>query len=228
VPEVFTLGGKWTDSLRGGGCRGAMGGIMHAPLFGLHSGHPRSAARKARCLARVTVLCVILFALNLIFTPDCAAQAEAKPPAKAKASGEEIDSPTAKGDRLRRPGFLFLELDCHDLEEAIAFFHDVAGFEINRNDGNFVILRSERGELLLNRRGAAPKGNAPGAPIPKVQGPRVEIGIVVDDLDKAFAAAQKHPAWTIADRIARQSWGVRDFRVWSPERYYLRITEGPR
>jgi hypothetical protein len=60
------------------------------------------------------------------------------------------------------------------------------------------------------------------------QGPRVEIGIVVEDLDKAFAAAQKHPAWTIADRIARQSWGVRDFRVWSPERYYLRITEGPR
>jgi catechol 2,3-dioxygenase-like lactoylglutathione lyase family enzyme len=181
------------------------------------------------------VLCVILSALILNFTPDCAAQTEAKPapgnppPAKAKGAGEEVDSPTAKGDRLRRPGFLFLELDCHDLEEAIAFFHDVAGFEINRNDGNFVILRSERGELLLNRRGAAPKGNAPGAqPVAKVQGPRVEIGIVVDDLDKAFAAAQKHPSWTIADRIARQSWGVRDFRVWSPERYYLRITEGPR
>ena len=203
---------------------------MHAllPSSRRHSGHPHSAVRKGRCLAGVTVRCVILSALILNFTPDCAAQAEAGPPAKAKGPGEEVDSPTAKGDRLRRPGFLFLELDCHDLEGAIAFFHDVAGFEINRNDGNFVILRSERGELLLNRRGAAPKGSAPGAPVAKVQGPRIEIGIVVDDLDKAFAAAQKHPGWTIADRIARQSWGARDFRVWSPQRYYLRITEGPR
>jgi len=177
---------------------------------------------------------LILFALISSFTLDCAAQTEIKPavknppPTAEKTPGEELDSPTAKGDRLRRPGFLFLELDCYDLAGAIEFFRDVAGFEINRNDGDFVILRSKRGELLLNRRGPAPKGNAPVVqPVPRVQGPRVEIGIVVEDLNKAFAAAQKHPGWTIADRIARQPWGVRDFRVWSPERYYLRITEGP-
>lgn len=158
----------------------------------------------------------------------CSAQTESKPAAQNGAS-LEIDSPTAKGDRLRQAGFLFLELDCNDLAGAIAFFRDVAGFEINRNDGNFVILRSKRGELLLNQRSAAPKPTTSGAPaIPKVQGPRMEIGIVVDDLDKAFAAAQKHPDWVIADRIQHQSWGVRDFRVFSPEHYYFRITEGPR
>jgi len=157
----------------------------------------------------------------------CSAQTDSKPVAQNAAS-QEIDSPTARGDRLRQPGFLFLELDCNDLAGAIEFFRDVAGFEINRNDGNFVILRSKRGELLLNQRSPAPKTAAPGAPIiPKVQGPRVEIGIVVDDLDKAFAAAQKHPDWVIADRIQHQSWGVRDFRVFSPEHYYFRITEGP-
>jgi len=165
---------------------------------------------------------LVLFALTMILALDCAAQTEAKP-APGKVPEGEVNSPTVKGDRLRRPGFLFLELDCYDLAGAIDFFRDVAGFEMNRNDGAFVILRSERGELLLNRRGAAPKG----APNPPVQGPRVEIGLVVADLDKAFAAAQKHPGWTIADRIAHQPWGVRDFRVWSPEHYYLRITEGP-
>jgi hypothetical protein len=157
----------------------------------------------------------------LAFEPARAAEA-------ASPDAHEVNSSTAKGDRLRRPGFLFLELDCYDLAGAIDFFREVAGFEINRNDGAFVILRSERGELLLNRRGAAPKDGVPGAPLnPPVQGPRVEIGIVVEDLDKAFAAAQTHPGWTIADRIAHQPWGVRDFRVWSPERYYLRITERP-
>ena len=203
---------------------------MRNSLPGSHrpSVRSRSAAREGKFPAGETVRCLLLFALLWSSTPDCAAQAETKP-AAVKAPGAEVDSPTAKGDRLRRPGFLFLELDCHDLEGAIAFFHDVAGFEINRNDGDFVILRSERGELLLNRRGPAPKGTAAGAqPVAKVQGPRVEIGIVVEDLDKAFAAVQKHSGWTIADRIARQSWGVRDFRVFSPERYYLRITEGPK
>src|SRR5258708_63934 len=55
--------------------------------------------------------------------------------------------------------------------------------------------------------------------------PRVETGIVVRDLDKAFEATQTRKVWTIAAGIARHSWGVRDFRVDSPERYYVRITE---
>jgi lactoylglutathione lyase len=143
-------------------------------------------------------------------------------------SSSEIDSPTAPGDRLRQPGFLFLELDCRDVAGAIAFFRDVAGFEINRNDGNFVILRSKRGELLLNQLSSPPRPNPAGTPPPaKVQGPRVEIGIVVEDLDKSFAAAQKHEGWAIAGGIQKQPWGVRDFRVYSPERYYLRFTEAP-
>lgn len=177
---------------------------------------------------------LVLSVLTSGFTLVCTAQTETKspvpnpPPGGEKGSGPEVDSPTAKGDRLRRPGFLFLELDCHDIADSIDFFREVAGYEINRNDGDFVILRSERGELLLNRR-PPPKTGASGAkPITTVQGPRIEIGIVVGDLDKSFAAAKKHAGWTIASGIARQPWGVRDFRVFSPERYYLRVTEGPK
>src|SRR3954452_7121622 len=122
---------------------------------------------------RTPLATAVFLALTLSLTLDCAAQTEAKPSApKPPPASEEVNSSTAKGDRSRRPGFLFLELDCYDLAGAVAFFHDVAGFEMNRNDGAFLILRSERGELLLNRRGAAPSG---AQPVPKVQGPRVEI-----------------------------------------------------
>jgi predicted enzyme related to lactoylglutathione lyase len=137
--------------------------------------------------------------------------------------GNVVDDPTGKGDRLRRPGFLFLELDCHDLKAHVEFFKSVAGYALNRQQGNFVILRSERGEILLNG-----VGGTAGSKPARYQGPRVEIGIVVDDLDRAFLEAKKHEGWTIQVGIANQPWGVRDFRVTSPEGYYLRITEGPR
>ena len=132
-----------------------------------------------------------------------------------------MDDPTGKGDRLRQHGFLFIELDCRDLADHIAFFHEVCGYEINRKEGIFVILRSARGEILLNGKGGE------GKPV-RYQGPRVEIGLVVEDLDKAFARAKDHKEWRLEGGIARQAWGVRDFRVHSPEGDYLRVTEGPK
>jgi hypothetical protein len=163
-------------------------------------------------------LCKLL-ALAGISLPGDLAGLQPPPAKQSEDKAMTLDDPTRKGDRLRRQGFLFVELDCRDLEDYLAFFKDVAGFEVNRRQGNFVILRSARSEILLNRVG--------GKPV-RYQGPRVEIGIVVDDLDKAFDQAKKRQAWTIAAGVARQPWGVRDFRVFSPEGYYLRITEGPK
>src|SRR3954464_13524444 len=86
----------------------------------------------------------LLVSALLAVSSVCSAQTETTPatqkptPAKENGPDQEVDSATAKGDRLRQPGFLFLELDCHDLARAIEFFREVAGFEINRNDGNFV------------------------------------------------------------------------------------------
>ena len=169
------------------------------------------------------ILLVLPLALALLGLPAGLTAQSASTTGKGTEHGNVVDDPTGKGDRLRRLGFLFLELDCHDLKAHLEFFKSVAGYALNRQQGNFVILRSERGEILLNG-----VGGTAGSKPARYQGPRVEIGIVVDDLDRSFLAAKKHEGWTIQAGIARQPWGVRDFRVTAPEGYYLRITEGPR
>jgi lactoylglutathione lyase len=60
------------------------------------------------------------------------------------------------------------------------------------------------------------------------QGLGVEIGLVVGDLDKAYAAAVQCKGRSISTGIARRPWGVRDFRVLTPDGYYVRVTEGPK
>lgn len=122
---------------------------------------------------------------------------------------------------LRRPGFLFLELRVCDVDVYRDFLVDVTGYRTVRDDAGFVILNTARGEILLSGPAKKPAEIKPS----RKYGTGVEIGLVVADLDAAFAAAKKHEHWTIADKIARQSWGVRDFRVYSPDGHYLRITE---
>lgn len=133
---------------------------------------------------------------------DLAGAAALPPKLYADDKDKPMNNPAPKGESLRQPGFLFVELDCEDLDTHIDFFKAVAGFELKRKDGNFVVLHSERGEILLNGFG----GKSPEKP-PRYQGPRVEIGIVVADLDKVFAEAKRHEAWKIAAGIQRQSWG---------------------
>jgi predicted enzyme related to lactoylglutathione lyase len=167
--------------------------------------------------------CALVTLLALAAITHCGdlAARQSPPSSKGEDKPRAADDGAKKSKQLRQPGFLFLELDCRDLADHISFFKDVAGFEVERKTGNFVVLLSARGEILLNGVGGE------GKPV-RYQGPRVEIGIVVEDLDKAFEQAKNHKGWSIAAGIARQSWGVRDFRVYSPEGYYLRITEGPK
>lgn len=133
---------------------------------------------------------------------------------------------TERQDRLRQPGFVFVELFTQDLSGYIDFFQTVAGFKLNRREGTFVQLQSERSEILLNSTKDFPKGHPFRGKVPDhSQVVVVEIGIVVADLDKAHATTQKFKKWTIVADIERQSWGPRDFRVLSPDGYYLRFTE---
>src|SRR5262249_8433500 len=111
--------------------------------------------------------------------------------------------------------------DVRDTADHAAFFKSVAGFDVNRKQGSFVILRSARGEILLNGVGAAKDAK----PI-RYQGPRVEIGIVVDDLDKAYAEAKQRKGWTLQGGIARQLWNARDFLSIHPKATTFGLPKG--
>jgi hypothetical protein len=136
---------------------------------------------------------------------------------------------TARRPPLRRPGFLFLELGTAKIDDYIDFFRDVAEFQLLRREGRYAELETERGELLLIDPAMLPEGHPFHGKITGTgQGLGVEIGVVVADLDKAHAAAARHPAWKISSGIVLRPWGVRDFRVLAPDGYYVRFTEPPR
>jgi hypothetical protein len=58
----------------------------------------------------------------------------------------------------------------------------------------------------------------------------VEIGLVVPDLDAAYANALKfkEQGFKVSAGIGLRPWGVRDFRILTPDGYYLRFTEPPK
>jgi len=51
-----------------------------------------------------------------------------------------------------------------------------------------------------------------------------ELVLEVDDLDSEHAAVVAAD-WPVASGIEKQPWGPRDFRLFDPDGYYLRITE---
>jgi lactoylglutathione lyase len=130
---------------------------------------------------------------------------------------------------LRKPGFVFMELGTTHVEEYFSFFESVADFRILSRQPGYLVARSDLAELTF----IDPKFWSGGHPFSgkltgSGQGLGIEIGIVVADLDKAYAAALKFKdkGWPISTGIVRRPWGVRDFRVLAPDGYYLRFTEG--
>jgi hypothetical protein len=100
-------------------------------------------------------------------------------------------------------------------------------FEETYRNGRFIQLETDHAELLLLHADEVPQGHPfHGKYKEGSQGTGVEIGLVVADLDKSFEAAKRHKGWTISSNIVRRPWGLRDFRVLSPDGYYLRFTEG--
>jgi len=138
-------------------------------------------------------------------------------------------NPAADEPSLRKPGFIFMELGTTHVEEYVSFFESVADFKVMSRKPGYIVARSDLAELTF----IDPKFWSNGHPFSgkltgSGQGLGIEIGIVVADLDKAYAAALqfKDKAWPISTGIVRRPWGVRDFRVLAPDGYYLRFTEG--
>jgi len=128
---------------------------------------------------------------------------------------------------MRKSGFVFVELYTQRLIEYASFFRQVCEFTLIREEGGFSELRSATAMVLLNGDKELPQGHPfQGRLSGAGQGIGVEIGIVVSDLSAAREAALKFPGWTASD-IRQQEWGLTDFRVTTPDGYYLRLTDPP-
>jgi len=138
-------------------------------------------------------------------------------------------NPAASAPSLRKPGFVFMELSTTRVEDYLSFFESVADFKLVMRKPGYLEACSDLAELSF----IDPKYWSTGHPFSgkltgSGQGVGIEIGIVVADLDKAYAAAVKFQdkGWPISTGIVHRPWGVRDFRVLAPDGYYLRFTEG--
>jgi hypothetical protein len=139
-------------------------------------------------------------------------------------SGSGADDP-------RVDGFVFVELYVPDPAYYVRIFRGVLDFEVARDEGDFVELRSRRAVVLLNRF----DDPDPGHPFEHFRSARcgigVEVGIVVDPEERlvethARARALANDGCTVTD-VVRQEWGMTDYRILTPHGYYLRVTTPP-
>ena len=128
---------------------------------------------------------------------------------------------------LRADGFVFVELYVEDPAYYVRLFRDALRFEVVRDEGDFVQLRSKRGMILLN----AFTEPDPGHPFEHYRaasrrGIGVEIGIVTDYLQEKWEQAKRLPGCVVSDVVV-QEWGMTDYRIVTPHGYYLRVTTPP-
>jgi hypothetical protein len=132
--------------------------------------------------------------------------------------------------KLRTPGFVFVELYVEEPAYYVRIFRDALGFEVLRDEGDFVELASARGLVLLN----AFEEPEPGHPFERYRaevrrGLGVEIGIVLDRerLVASWEAARRIDGCAVSN-VVDQEWGMTDYRIVTPHGYYLRVTTPPR
>ena len=108
-----------------------------------------------------------------------------------------------------------------DLDATVAFYVDVLGFTLQRDDRHsehpYVALR--RGPVAL---GAAHRPDVPdrGARAP-VTG--VELVLEVSDIEAEHARVHA-TGWPLAEDLTQRPWGLTDFRLLDPSGYYWRVT----
>ena len=114
---------------------------------------------------------------------------------------------------------LRVEIFPADLDATVAFYVDVLGFRLDRDEQPEGYVAMSRGAALV---GAAVRPAA-GAPQQRHPPIGVELVLEVDDLDadhhRVVAAG-----WPFAEPVTVRPWGRRDFRLLDPEGYYWRVT----
>ena len=113
------------------------------------------------------------------------------------------------------------ELFPDDLDASAAFYVDVLGFRVVRDE------RSADAPYVALQRGDVRIGLA-ARPTPEHEALRrpptgVELVLEVDDLPAAHTRVLA-AGWPLAEDLTDRPWGLRDFRLLDPHGYYWRIT----
>ena len=125
---------------------------------------------------------------------------------------------------MQTDGHVFFELYVADLRWYVGLFRDALGMTVAEDDDDFVKLKSAHGTALLNGMDDLPAAHPfAGFKAVPTRGFGVELGVVIDDIDAAWARAQALRDCLVTP-IATQPWAMRDFRVTTKEGYFLRVT----
>lgn len=121
----------------------------------------------------------------------------------------------------------FVELFVADCVPYIELFEQALGARLTRREGTFVSLESPGLRVLLHQgHDDLPPQHFFHQPLANKlrRGVGVEIGLAVDDLPSAHRIASELAAFSVSE-VVRMPWGLRDFRLSTPDGYYFRITE---
>lgn len=114
-----------------------------------------------------------------------------------------------------------LELFPVDLDAFVDFYTRVLRFQVedDRRDADAPYVAVRRGACRI---GAVTRWEEVDSKVRSIPS-GTEIVLEVDDL-QAEEAAVRQSGWPLAEAITLRPWGLRDFRLYDPDGYYLRIT----
>ena len=122
---------------------------------------------------------------------------------------------------------LFVELFVERTDGYVALLCDALGLSVTRDQDSLTVIEGGGTRFLLHV-GASDLRDDHVFARPLRDGVRrgvgVEICIGVDDIEAAFGKARVLPQFVVTP-LLDQPWGLRDFRVTTPDGYYLRITQ---
>jgi lactoylglutathione lyase len=119
---------------------------------------------------------------------------------------------------------LRLELFVADVAASVAFYRDVLGFTVEREEPDYVPMRLGDVRIAIGAQSGLPPGHHFGPEaLGRQKGVGVEIVIEVDDILACHQLAVES-GYPLSRSLTGQPWGLTDFRVVDPDGYYVRVT----
>jgi lactoylglutathione lyase len=118
------------------------------------------------------------------------------------------------------------ELFVQDMDQAIAFYTQILGFQVHRREATYASLRNGLVVIGLGPIDKLPQehgGYFTRSKLRAARGLGVEIVLEVDDVQTMYERSQSR-SYPIEEPLQKRPWGLTDFRFVDPDGYYLRIT----